>query len=549
MTSLFKSTYLANPRLKKAGVKLDFTAEQIQEILKCSKDPIYFINNYLKIVNLDAGLIQCQLRPYQEKMIRNFNDNRFSIMLCPRQIGKTISYVGYVLWLSIFKDSQNIVVLANRNKTAKEILYRVKLAYENLPKWIQQGVIEWNKSSIELENGSKISSDSTSGSTGRSGSINCLVLDEFAHVHNNVSDDFMKSVYPTITAGTTTKIIIVSTPKGVNLFYKLWTEAEKKQNRYVPFTMHWSEVPGRDDKWRDETIRNIGAEAFDQEYGCSFFGSVSNTLIASSKLKNLVFQQPTYSQECLDVYEKPQPKHTYVACVDVARGDANDFSVMSIIDVTQLPFKFVAKYRSNKIPPLIFPNVIAEIGQKYNNAWLLIETNDAGSQVADALKYELEYENLIYTVKNTRLSTQEMSFSQGKIGVMTTKKTKNIGCVNLKTLIENDQLIVTDFDTISEMTTFVSKLGSFAGDSGTNDDLVMTLVLFGWLSNQKNFKDLTNSNIRESLVANQQEVFKDIPFVIVDDHQSNLNQMEVLEPGDLYIVSESAWLFPQDKER
>ena len=386
--------YLGNPNLKKANTPIEFTEDQIIEFLKCKENPVYFARKYIKIVSLDEGLVPFDMYPFQEKLIQNFHDNRFNICKMPRQTGKSTTCVSYLLHYAIFNDNVNIAILANKASTARDLLGRLQLAYENLPKWMQQGIIAWNKGSLELENGSKISANSTSSSAVRGGSYNVIFLDEFAFIPNHIADDFFASVYPTISSGSSTKVIIVSTPRGMNHFFRMWHDAERDKNEYVPTDVHWSEVPGRDDKWKEQTIANTSEAQFRVEFECEFLGS-TNTLINASKLKNLVYEQPIQRNAGLDIYENAKPENNYLITVDVARGLGNDYSAFIVFDITEFPYKVVAKYRNNEIKPMLFPNIIREVGKAYNDAWLLIEVNDIGDQVANILHYDLEYENLL----------------------------------------------------------------------------------------------------------------------------------------------------------
>ena len=380
--------YLGNPLLKKANTPIEFTEEQIIEFLKCKQDPIYFANNYIKIVSLDEGLIQFHPYHFQEELIHNFHNNRFNICKMPRQTGKSTTAISYLLHYLIFNDSVNIGILANKASTARELLSRLATAYENLPKWMQQGILVWNKGNIELENGSKILAASTSASAVRGMSFNILFLDEFAFVPNHVADSFFASVYPTITSGKNTKVIIVSTPHGMNHFYRMWHDAERNKNEYIPTEVHWSQVPGRDVVWKDQTIGNTSVEQFRVEFECEFLGSV-NTLINPAKLKTLVYEDPLLKNAGLDVYENPIPEHNYLITVDVARGLGNDYSAFIVFDITEFPYKAVAKYRNNEIKPMLFPNIIFDVAKGYNYSWLLIEVNDIGDQVASILQYDL----------------------------------------------------------------------------------------------------------------------------------------------------------------
>lgn len=496
--------YLGNDRLKKVGVDISFTEEQAAEFVKCSEDPVYFIKTYVKIVNVDKGLVPFNMWSFQEDMVRDFHANRFSICKMPRQVGKTTTTVGYMLWCVLFQEEYTIAILANKGQLAQEILSRIQKAYEYLPLWLQQGIIVWNKRNIELENGSKIYAYATSAAGVRGGTYNLIFLDEFAFVPKNMADEFFTSTYPVISSGQTTKVIIVSTPCGLNHFYKMWVDATEKRSLYKPIEVHWSMVPGRDEKWREETIRNTSEEQFRQEFETEFIGSAA-TLISGSKLRSLAFYNPLSSIDGLDIYEEPKPGHLYIATVDCSEGVGADYSTINVIDVTQVPYRQVAKYRNNKLPLLFFPTIVYSVASRYNEAFALIETNNIGQQVVDILHYDLEYEN-IYKLEHHHIKGQAISagFKRStSFGIKTTKSVKKIGCANLKTLVESDKLIVNDFDTIAEMNTFVRIRDSYAAEEGNNDDLVMGLVLFAWLAAQSYFKDSTNIDIRKVLLEEQ----------------------------------------------
>ena len=513
--------YLGNPLLKKANTAIEFTEDQIIEFLKCKQDPIYFANNYIKIVSLDEGLTQFHPYHFQEKLIHNFHNNRFNICKMPRQTGKSTTVVSYLLHYAVFNDSVNIGILANKAATARELLSRLQTAYENLPKWMQQGIISWNKGSLELENGSKILAASTSASAVRGMSFNILFLDEFAFVPNHVADSFFASVYPTITSGKNTKVIIVSTPHGMNHFYRMWHDAEKGKSEYIPTDVHWSEVPGRDSKWKETTIANTSEEQFKVEFECEFLGSV-NTLIHPSKLRILVYEDPINRNAGLDIYEKPIPEHNYLVTVDVARGLGNDYSAFIVFDITEFPYKVVAKYRNNDIKPMLFPSIINDVAKGYNGAWLLVEVNDIGDQVASILHFDLEYENILMCSMRGRAGQVVGSGFSGKksqLGVRTTAAVKKLGCSNLKTLLEDDKIIVSDYDIISELTTFAQRHNSFEAEEGCNDDLAMCLVLFSWLVAQDYFKEMTDNDVRKRLYEEQRnQIEQDMaPFGFILD--------------------------------
>jgi len=538
--------YLGNPNLKRVGVTLNFTEEQVKEYILCSQDPNYFIENYVKIVNVDRGLIPFDMYAFQRKMIKTFHENRFTIAKMPRQVGKTSTTVAFMLWSILFHDNYSIAILANKGSLAREILSRIQLAYEYLPLWLQQGIITWNKGNIELENGSKIISASTSSSAVRGSSYNLIFLDEFAFVPTNMAQSFFMSTYPTISSGQTTKVIIVSTPNGLNLFYKMWTDAIEERSLYKTIEIHWSDVPGRDEKWREETIRNTSELQFEQEFECAFLGSAA-TLISGAKLRALAFKNPIYRDDNLDVFEYPnmgqkddrgnwiEYPHTYCMTVDTSRGIGSDYSAFSIFDVSQIPYKQVAKYRSNTIAPILFPNIIYDIGMKYNEAYVLVEINDIGQQVADILQKDLEYDN-IFKIESSQKKGQNISSGHKKsiqFGLRTTTKTKRIGCANLKTLIESDKLLVEDFDTINELSTFIRKKDSYEAEEGNNDDLAMTLVLFGWMVAQGYFKDTTNTDLRKTMLQEQNDMIENelTPFGFIDN---GLTPERIVEGGDVW---------------
>ena len=512
--------YLGNQRLKKVGVELSYTEEQVAEIIKCTEDPVHFIKNYVKIVNVDRGLVPFDMWPFQEEMVNTFHNNRFCIAKMPRQVGKTTTTVGYMLWSVLFNPDYTVGILANKGSLAREILDRLTKAYEYLPLWLQQGVVVWNKGNIELENGSKIFAYATSAAGVRGGSYNLIFLDEFAFVPHNMAQDFFQSTYPVISSGQTTKVIIVSTPNGLNQFYKMWTDAIEGRSTYKPLEVHWSQVPGRDENWKNETIRNTSEEQFRVEFETEFIGS-SATLISGTKLRSLAFHNPISSDEGLDIYEQPIPGRLYICTVDCAEGVEADYSTINVVDVTQTPYRQVAKYRNNKLPLLFFPTIIYSVAKKYNEAYALIETNNIGQQVVDILHYDLEYEN-IYKLEHHHIKGQSISAGfrrSTSFGIKTTKSVKKIGCANLKTLIENDKLIINDFDTIAEMNTFSRVRDSYSAEEGNNDDLVMGLVLFAWLTAQTFFKDSTSIDVRKLMLAEQNMLVDEdlAPVGIIDN--------------------------------
>jgi hypothetical protein len=460
---------MGNPNVKRDGVQQEYTKKELQEYAKCMKDPSYFAKNYCKIIHLDRGLVNFELYPYQQKMFNHFMENRFSIVLACRQSGKSISSVAYLLWYALFSPEKTIAILANKGATAQEMLGRVHLMLENLPFFLQPGCKALNKRSIEFSNNSRIVSAATSGSSIRGMSVNLLYLDEFAFVEK--AADFYTSTYPVVSSGKDTQIIITSTANGIgNMYHKLWEGAIQKVNEFIPFRVDWWDVPGRDDEWKQKTISNTSQLQFDQEFGNTFFGT-GDTLIAAHVLLE---QQAIPHVEVLEggdllVYEPPNKKHNYVMCVDVSKGRGQDYSTFNVIDISQRPFKQVAVYRNNTISPLLYPNIIYKYATLYNEAYVIIESNDQGSLVTNGLYQDLEYENL----------HMESAIKADRIGVEMNRKIKRIGCSAIKDIIENGKLKIVDPQTIIEMSTFVAKGVSFEASEGNHDDLMMNLVMFG----------------------------------------------------------------------
>jgi hypothetical protein len=532
--------YLGNPNLKKANTSIEFTQDQILEFMKCKEDPVYFAKNYIKIVTLDHGLQPFKMYPFQEKLIENFHENRFNICKMPRQTGKSTTCVSYLLHYAVFNDNVNIAILANKASTARDLLSRLQLAYENLPKWMQQGILSWNKGSLELENGSKILAASTSASAVRGGSYNVIFLDEFAFIPNHIADQFFASVYPTISSGKSTKVIIVSTPHGMNHFYRMWHDAERRKNEYIPTDVHWSEVPGRDEVWKAQTIANTSEQQFKVEFECEFLGSV-DTLIAPSKLRTLVYDHPKTRSAGLDVYLDPIEEHDYLMTVDVARGVGIDYSAFTVVDITQFPHRVVAKYRNNEIKPMLFPSIIVDIARNYNDAFILCEVNDVGDQVASIVHYDLEYNNLLMCSMRGRAGQvvgQGFSGKKTQLGVKMSKAVKKIGCLNLKTMVEEDKLIFNDYEIMSELTTFIQKNNSFEAEDGCNDDLAMCLVIYAWLVAQDYFKELTDQDVRKRLYEEQKnQIEQDMaPFGFIVDGTDETSFVD--DEGDRWHLDE-----------
>jgi hypothetical protein len=497
--------YRNNPKLKPPGVEIQYTQEQLKEYVKCANDPVYFIQKYVKVKTLDKGIMPFELYDYQQKFVSAIHKNRFVISKWPRQSGKSTSVIGYICHYITFNQSVSVAILANRLKTAKDELYsKLQLAYENLPHFLQQGVVEWNKTSLKLENGSRVICDATSSSAIRGGSFNFLLLDEYAFLPSHVAEEFYSSTYPTISAGTTTKLVIVSTPNGMNHFHKLWVDSNradghKLKNKFVPVEVSWRDVPitpggpKRDDVWAAEQIANTSPEQFEQEYGCSFLGS-SNTLISSTKL-NVLAPEEHLSEDSdgLKIFEEPDKEKIYFLQADVSRGQGSDYSAFTVIEGTQSPYKMVASYRNNTISPFNFPQIIKKVGEKYNNAYVLVETNDIGGQVSSILYNDLGYENLLMTRiagRKGQMLSQGFATGKSEMGLRTTAQTKKLGCAILKRLVEEDKILLNDERIIQELMSFVSKSNTYKAEEGQTDDLVMTLVFFAWLTRQEYYSDL-----------------------------------------------------------
>lgn len=515
------TNYNANGNLKAAGVVVEFSQQDIQEYIKCSQDPVYFIDNYCYIVTLDAGLQPFKLYECQKEKVRLIHDNRKVILMEGRQQGKTTTAAAYILWYTLFNPSKNVAILANKASTSREILSRYQLMYENLPLWMQQGIKTWNKGDLELENGSKVFTAATTASGIRSKSVNLLYIDEAAIIPNNVAEQFFTSVYPTISAGTTTKILITSTPLGYNHFWKFWNDAEKGRNDFVPMFIPYWKIPGRDAAWAEEQRRQLGELKYNQEIECKFLGS-SLTLVDASTIAKLSPDEIIHSKDGLDLTEFPKKGHQYVIIADIAKGVGGDYSAFVIVDMTDAPYRMVGKYRNNKISPVLYPNVIHKVATDYNDAYVLIEIN-ISEQVAYILHDELMYENIIFVNRTAMGQVVSGGFGGGKVqfGVNTDRKVKRVGCHNFKAMVEENKLIVNDVDTISEISTFIESRGSYAADEGYHDDLVMPLVLFGWLTTNSYFKDLSTKdvNLRKIMYEKQMKAIEEelTPFGFIDD--------------------------------
>jgi hypothetical protein len=526
--------YLGNANLKKVGVSIPFTEENILEYKKCSEDPIYFIDNYCYIVTLDHGIQKFKLYDCQKEKIEVIHKERRVIIMESRQAGKTTTSAAYILWYTLFQGDKNVAILANKDKTAREILSRYQLMYENLPLWMQQGVKTWNKGDVELENGSKVFTAATTAAGIRSKSVNLLYIDEAAIIPNNIADAFFTSVYPVVSAGQTTKILITSTPLGYNHFWKFWNDAENGRNGFTPLFIPYWKIPGRDEKWAEEQRRVLGDVKYNQEVLCKFLGSAL-TLIRADVIEQMSYNEPIYQKDGLDIFEMPEKNHSYVVVADTAKGVGGDYSSFVIVDITEVPYKVVGKYRDNQIAPMLYPSFIYRAATDYNNAFVLIEVNTS-EQVAHILYHEYEYENILFVQRDSkgqRVSGGFAGAGKTQLGVSTDKKVKRIGCFNFKSLLEEKKLLVFDADIISEISTFIESKGSYAADEGYHDDLVMPLVLFGWLTTNPYFREITDVNLRKAVYEQRIKQIEDdmLPVGFINDGQQ---EEVVIDTGDVW---------------
>ena len=527
INSYYKDIYKGNIGVKSDGITQEWTAHQVTEYAKCMKDPSYFAKTYCKVISLDKGLVPFKLYPYQEQMFNTFNENRFNIVLACRQSGKSISSVAYLLWYALFTPEKTVVVLANKGATSREMLGRVTLMLENLPFFLQPGCKALNKGSIEFSNNSRVLAAATSGSSIRGMSVNLLYLDEFAFVDK--AAEFYTSTYPVISSGKDTKVIITSTANGIgNMFYNLWEGAMQTTNQYKPFRVDWWDVPGRDEIWKDQTIANTSQLQFDQEFGNTFFGT-GDTLISSHILLEQKASAPVERLESgqLLVYHPVEKSHQYIMTVDVAKGRGQDYSTFNVIDISTQPFKQAAVYRCNTISPILFPNIIYKYAKVYNEAYVIVESNDQGGVVTNGLYNDLEYENL----------HMESAIKADRIGVEMTRKSKRIGCSAIKDIVENRKLQVSDAETIMEMSTFVARGLSYEASEGNHDDLMMNLVLFAYFAVGSGFTQMTDINLKEMMFAQRMKEIEDdvVPFGFADD--GLIDVIEAIDPKSHWQVN------------
>lgn len=513
-----QESYLGNPNVKRDGVVQEWDKDTVKEYAKCMNDPVYFAEHYCKVISLDKGLVPFELYPYQRKMFKQFQENRFNVVLACRQSGKSISACAYLLWFALFNSEKTVAILANKGAVAREMLSRVTLMLENIPFFLQPGSKAVNKGSLEFSNNSRIIASATSGSSIRGLSVNLLYLDEFAFVER--ANEFYTSTYPVVSSGEDTKIIVTSTANGIgNTFYKIWEGATQGVNEFAAFRVDWWDVPGRDEKWKEQTINNTSQLQFDQEFGNTFFGT-GDTLIDAETLMGLRAKNPVKNMEGgnLLIYQEPEKNHEYIMTVDVSKGRGQDYSTFNLLDISTRPFRQVAVYRNNTISPLLFPNIIYKYANVYNKAYVVIESNDQGTVVTNGLYHDLEYENMHV----------ESSVKRNALGIEITRKTKRLGCSAIKDLLENKKLEVVDEQTILEISTFEARGQSFEAADGNHDDLMMNLVLFGYFVSGNYFQDMTDINLKQLLFEQRmKEIEEDIvPFGFHDDGRDFIRAIE-----------------------
>ena len=457
----------------------------------------------------------------------------------------TVSTAAYVVWQSIFQPYSAIAILANKAKTAIGILNKVSVMYENLPKWIQIGVKEWNKSSIVLENGSRIEASATSSSAIRSMSISTLIIDECAFIDKGIWYDFFASVYPTVSSSKKAKIVLISTPNGMNHFYKFWNDAYNKKSDFEPYEIEWNTVPGRNEEFRDKVVAEFGQEYWNQEFACEFLGS-AGTLISGTKLKSMVWIDDfeVKLNDKLRIYEQPikrdDDEHLrdgkYILIFDTGEGVGSDDSTVHVFNVDTKPYNQVAVYRDNNISIRDFPLIVDSIGKMYNDALVIGENNTIGAAVLDDLFYDYEYENIFFSIVSRKKNTSVDEVNDEKFGIRMTTQSKKIGCSNLKRNIEDDYFQINDFHTIQEFTCFIKKGDTYKAEEGKHDDLITPLVIFSYFLRRREWVEMwldqTKEGTREELLK---QIESDLlPMGFVCDDGVNIESLDSSESDDYF---------------
>lgn len=514
-------TFAKKPALMQAGLGLELTPLQQEEWVKCALDVVYFVENYYRITTIDRGFILFEPFEFQKEMLQAFQDNRFTILATSRQAGKTTVAAAFLLWFVLFHPDKEVAILANKERQAREIMDRMQKALQDLPFFLQSGLEKYGTTEMAFENGSKVFVYATSPDAIRGRSCSLVYLDEFAFVDGD--EEFWESVYPTLASGSSSRCIITSTPKGQRgMFYALWQGADPDENGntngFFKKKVTWQDVPhyANDPTFEESTRARLGDSRFLQEFCVEFRGSVG-TLIPSQLLMAMRSKEVTELNEFTKVLYEYNPDHSYVAIGDVGGGLEQDYSVLTIFDVTEIPYKIAAKYRCNTISPLLFPFTMVDMCNHYGQCPLLVETNnDVGGQAITVLWYDLEYLETIMTSNDPKRggSGTRVGGKGAKPGIKTTSRVRNIGCSNLKGLIETGKLEIEDMDTIDELSTFILKNDKYQADEGCHDDCVMTLVLFSWLVKQDWFEDLYSVNVSQEMkkTASEKAIEALIPF-------------------------------------
>jgi hypothetical protein len=487
--------YRSDKSIRSEHQKISLTADHVTEIVKCLNDIVYFAETYCYIQTLGEGRQLIKLYDYQKKLLKQMVNDRFNIVLQPRQSGKSVMSAIFILWSVLFNNDYLVGMCSNTGGNAKEIFGKILLMFKLLPHYIKPGVKEFNKSTLRLSNQSVVMSSNTTADTFRGFSLNLLFVDECAFIHSETWTDFYKSVYPTITSDKTdkSKIIMVSTPNSLNHYYELWLSAKEGRSLYKSFRVYWTDVP-RDDqeKFKNETIANTSYESWRQEFLCEFLGSAKG-LIPPHVLDKLKYKEPIRRgmQDEFQVYHEINPDHNYIVVCDVGEGVGKDFSIANVIDLSTRPFRQAALYRSNTIQLTVFPSVIDTIGKMFNDALVLIENNSIGKHVVLKLWGDIEYDNLYIDDKG--------------VGLRTTKATKKTGASQLREVLENDILEINSFEAIKELSNFVARNGSYAASAGNTDDIAMTFVIFAYFQSSEYFKESYDTEFIEEIYDKKSE--------------------------------------------
>jgi hypothetical protein len=481
MNSNNRDFYLGNKNLPTQHAEFEWTPKMLRDLKKCTRNILYFAEHFFYIVNLDRGKDRINLYKYQKRILRSLRDSRFNIVLSSRQSGKTTLMTIYALWICCFYEDQRILIVANKELTAINIFKRVRMAYEMLPNWLKPGVGEYGKTSMSLANGSSIGISTTSSDAGRGDSCNVLILDELAFIDNHLVENFWKSVYPIISSSKKSKIFIASTPNGTeNLFFQLYDNAIRGKNNWNPERVDWWEVPGRDDAWKEDTIRSLGStEAFAQEFGNEFI-QTGETVLNEDLLQKIKvdIKQPkyVYDEGSYLLWTEPEDGRIYVVGVDIGEGVGEAASVIQILDITELSnITQVAVYHNNKINPFNFTTKLLEILGHWGNPYAMIERNNCGAQVVDNLRNVHNYENIVNYAPESKTKT-----NYNRPGVIAHTNTKYRGVTNMRYwLNERLAVVIQDDHTFEELKTFVrNPNGTWSGKrgSGVHDDRIMSLI-------------------------------------------------------------------------